>query len=315
MGLSDDLIEVGIGGVSTGVAGSNDNNALCLKLSKDAVLPQEGEYIIDGVRGSAAFYVFYQSEGKMVSAYIQGSKDISEGVKITDKNNELSFEVDGTEYSVLLDEGSYSADGLVDHINDKMTDAGISVAAKLEGKNLKIAHKQFGDHTIDHVTGNAKSTLFFQENSGDGKPDDIKLQLSGNAGDESKGLNKDNEAYGRDYLSIERPVVNTAFLGINSITISRPKYANKALGRLEKALNKLSDTRSMFGSVQNRLEHAIANNSNTEENTTAAESLIRDTEMADEMVSYSKNSILQQAAQAMIAQANSNFQGVAALLQ
>lgn len=315
MGLSDDLIEVGIGGVSTGVAGSNDNNALCLKLSKDAVLPQEGEYIIDGVRGSAAFYVFYQSEGKMVSAYIQGSKDISEGVKITDKNNELSFEVDGTEYSVLLDEGSYSADGLVDHINDKMTDAGISVAAKLEGKNLKIAHKQFGNHTIDHVTGNAKSTLFFQENSGDGKPDDIKLQLSGNAGDESKGLNKDNEAYGRDYLSIERPVVNTAFLGINSITISRPKYANKALGRLEKALNKLSDTRSMFGSVQNRLEHAIANNSNTEENTTAAESLIRDTEMADEMVSYSKNSILQQAAQAMIAQANSNFQGVAALLQ
>lgn len=315
MGLSENLIEVGIGGVSTGVAGSNDSNALCLKLSKSVALPAKGEYIIDGVRGSAAFYIFYQSQGKMIPAYTKGSKDITEGMTISDKNNNLGFHVDGTEYEINLDAGNYSADELIDHINEKLNDENIPVVAKMDGKNLKLSYKNFGGHTIDHVTGNAKNALFYQENSGDGESDDIKLQLSGDAGDASKGMNADGVIYGRDYMSIERPIVNTTFLGINSIAITKPKYANKALGRLDKALDKVSEIRSMFGAVQNRLEHAVNSNNNTEENTSAAESLIRDSDMAEEMVSYSRSSILQQAAQAMIAQSNSTYQGVMALLQ
>lgn len=73
--------------------------------------------------------------------------------------------------------------------------------------------------------------------------------------------------------------------------------------------------RSYFGASQNRLEHAYANNKNTEENTTAAESRIRDTDMATEMVDFSKNNILAQVGQSMLAQANQSTQGILSLLQ
>ncbi|MCR5195875.1 MAG: flagellar hook protein, partial [Pseudobutyrivibrio sp.] len=72
--------------------------------------------------------------------------------------------------------------------------------------------------------------------------------------------------------------------------------------------------RSSLGAIQNRLEHTIANVDNVVENTNAAESRIRDTDMADEMVNYSKNNILQQAGQAMLAQANQSTQGVLSIL-
>ena len=81
------------------------------------------------------------------------------------------------------------------------------------------------------------------------------------------------------------------------------------------ALTKVSLQRSTLGAIQNRLEHTIANADNTAENLQSAESRIRDLDMADEMVKYSKNSILQQAGQSMLAQANQATQGVLALLQ
>ena len=81
------------------------------------------------------------------------------------------------------------------------------------------------------------------------------------------------------------------------------------------AIQTVSTARSKFGAVQNRLEHTIDNLDNVVENVTAAESRIRDTDMADEMVKYSKNNILQQAGQSMLAQANQSTQGVLSLLQ
>ena len=84
---------------------------------------------------------------------------------------------------------------------------------------------------------------------------------------------------------------------------------------LDAAMNYVSSERSKLGAFQNRLEHTIANLDNTSENLQAAESRIRDVNMADQMVSYSKDTILQQAAQSMLAQANQQTQGVLALLQ
>ena len=110
-------------------------------------------------------------------------------------------------------------------------------------------------------------------------------------------------------------MVNTASLGINSIAITKPKYANKALVRLADALDKVSSIRSDYGAMENRLEHSINSNNNTSENLQSAESLLRDTDMADEMVSYSKHSILEQAAPAILAQANTTAQGVLTLLR
>ena len=84
--------------------------------------------------------------------------------------------------------------------------------------------------------------------------------------------------------------------------------------RIQKDIDSVSTQRSTLGALQNRLEHTINNLDTTSENTSAAESRIRDTDMADEMVQYSKNNILSQAGQSMLAQANQQTQGVLSLL-
>jgi flagellin len=91
--------------------------------------------------------------------------------------------------------------------------------------------------------------------------------------------------------------------------------ATKQLSTLDSAIKSVSSQRSKLGALQNRLEHTIANADNTAENIQSAESRIRDVDMAKEMVTYSKNNILQQAAQSMLAQANQSTQGVLSLLQ
>ena len=88
-----------------------------------------------------------------------------------------------------------------------------------------------------------------------------------------------------------------------------------AIETIKAAIQKVSTQRSALGAVQNRLEHTISNLDNVVENTTSAESQIRDTDMATEMVKYSNNNILAQAGQAMLAQANQSNQGVLSLLQ
>jgi flagellin len=91
--------------------------------------------------------------------------------------------------------------------------------------------------------------------------------------------------------------------------------ATAFIDTVDKAIKKVSSQRSDLGALQNRLEHTIANADNTSENLQAAESRIRDVDMADEMVKYSKSSILQQAGQSMLAQANQSTQGVLSLLR
>ena len=91
--------------------------------------------------------------------------------------------------------------------------------------------------------------------------------------------------------------------------------ATYAIDAIADAVAKVSETRSALGAVQNRLEHTIANLDNVVENTTAAESRIRDTDMAEEMVEFSKNNILAQAGQSMLAQANQSTQGVLSILR
>lgn len=90
--------------------------------------------------------------------------------------------------------------------------------------------------------------------------------------------------------------------------------ATYAIDAIEDAIKTVSEQRSALGAVQNRLEHTIANLDNIVENTTSAESAIRDTDMAEEMVAFSKNNILAQAGQSMLAQAKQSNQGVLSLL-
>ena len=106
-----------------------------------------------------------------------------------------------------------------------------------------------------------------------------------------------------------------AALGIADIDISTQAGAKAAVDKIKSAINSVSSTRGDLGAIQNRLEHTINNLSVTSENMTAAESRIRDVDMANEMMAYTKNNILVQSSQAMLAQANQLPQGVLQLLQ
>jgi len=300
--LAENLIEVGIGGVYTGVSGSNDDNALVFKLSDSVKLPAEGEYIIDGVRGNAAFSVFYQTDGELEPAYLGGTKDISNGVTIKDGEGELSFKVDGTKYSITIPKGDYTAEEIVQKMNDLLSGANPSIPAVAENyKNtIRLTYPSLGKHTISDVSGGAKEEVFFQENGENGTRKGVMIQLSSDS---------------QNNLEIDRPIVNTSFLKINSVAITRPKYANKALQRVDDAIGRVSEIRSDFGSMQNRLEHAVNNNQNASENTQAAESRIRDTDMATEMVENAKYAILQQATESVMAQAKLQAQNILKLLQ
>ncbi len=117
-------------------------------------------------------------------------------------------------------------------------------------------------------------------------------------------------------ITVGIDAMDTAGLGIKGLNVkdSSGASATYAIDSIADAIAKVSAQRSSLGAIQNRLEHTINNLDNVVENTTAAESQIRDTDMAEEMVKYSKNNILQQAGQSMLAQANQANQGVLSLL-
>ena len=121
------------------------------------------------------------------------------------------------------------------------------------------------------------------------------------------------------YADTENVTADKATVG-KGTTLTKPGVsdyasANATIDAVQKAINSVSSQRSALGALQNRLEHTVANLDNVSENTSSAESRIRDTDMADEMVEYSKNNILAQAGQSMLAQANQSTQGVLSLLQ
>ena len=116
-------------------------------------------------------------------------------------------------------------------------------------------------------------------------------------------------------IDIDIDDMSATELGVDGLDVTDNDKAGQAMTSVQTAIETVSTQRSNLGAIQNRLEHTIANLDTTSENTSAAESRIRDVDMAEEMVSYSKNNILAQAGQSMLAQANQANQGVLSLLQ
>ena len=116
-------------------------------------------------------------------------------------------------------------------------------------------------------------------------------------------------------MSIKIKKMSASAIGVNSLSVSSHAKAASAMTKITSAIKQVSAARSELGAIQNRLDYTINNLQNYSENLTSSESNIRDTDMATEMVAYSKNNILQQAAQSMLAQANQSTQGVMSLLQ
>lgn len=115
-------------------------------------------------------------------------------------------------------------------------------------------------------------------------------------------------------ILIELPNISSQSLGINGLSVLNHEYANYGITSVDNAIEKVSRDRSHFGAMTNRMEHAMANADNSAENLTAAESRIRDLDMAKEMVEFSKLNILAQAAESILAQGMKNLEGVLALL-
>ena len=134
------------------------------------------------------------------------------------------------------------------------------------------------------------------------------INLSLHVGADSASSNK---------IAMDIDTINTNYLHIAGLKVDGADgtKATAAIDSIKDAIQKVSTQRSALGAVQNRLEHTINNLDNVVENTTSAESSIRDTDMATEMVKYSNNNILAQAGQSMLAQANQSNQGVLSLLQ
>lgn len=116
-------------------------------------------------------------------------------------------------------------------------------------------------------------------------------------------------------MKISIAKMNATILGVKAVKVDSHVNASAAMKSITSAIKTVSAARSLLGAKQNRLEYTINNLENYSENLTAAESQIRDTDMASEMTNYTKNNILQQAAQSMLAQANQSTQGVLSLLQ
>ena len=116
-------------------------------------------------------------------------------------------------------------------------------------------------------------------------------------------------------ITITIDAMDASTIGVNTLNVTSQAGAEGAITTVQHAISTVSSQRSALGAIQNRLEHTVSNLDNISENTSSAESRIRDTDMAEEMVSYSKNNILAQAGQSMLAQANQSNQGVLSLLQ
>ena len=155
----------------------------------------------------------------------------------------------------------------------------------------------------------ASATFYLKNATANNVPNDLQFNL--HVGSDADMNNK---------ITVNIEIMSASNLGIKDLDVVGSGddggiAATYAIDAIADAISKVSSQRSALGAIQNRLEHTISNLDNVVENTTAAESRIRDTDMAEEMVEYSKNNILMQAGQSMLAQANQATQGVLSLLQ
>ena len=217
--------------------------------------------------------------------------------------------IDGKSYTIKQNEdGNNNKDALKTSLEAEFTD-------------YKFEVKNNGEFKITQRVGQDKESIRV---SVDGKSQNVVVGKKGiSAKDEEVSEGKAHVQVGanaKQSMSIEIGDMRAKALDIkkddgSSLSVASAEEANKAIEAFDKALNSVSSQRANLGAVQNRLEYTISNLDNTAENLTSAESTLRDVDMAKEMMEYSKNNILNQAAQAMISQANQQPQNVLQLLR
>ena len=224
------------------------------------------------------------------------------GSKVSADGGMMSVSLGGKSYDVKVTAGMTAkafGDALIAAINvdkPKGATAGAFTATNANGKITLTAENDGADAGAEAVFGTSFTTSAKEGVGG------LVLQI----GDTS-------DSWNQLYVSVKN--TNAAAIGIDKLDISTQDGAAAALDTIKSAINYVSDVRGTLGATQNRLDHTINNLSVMQENIQDAESTIRDTDVADEMMAYTKNNILIQSAQAMLAQANQVPQGVLQLLQ
>ena len=257
-------------------------------------------------------------------------KDVAAAIKAANKGATITIGTKSYTLGVATDKDNdtYTADDLIsmikegDTVNDGAADytvIGVSATTAKDADTItlneaynKMAEELQKASSIGTDEGKAATV----SNKGNGTFEikngsvEVKNGLSFN-------LHVGADADMTNKINVDIDTMSAAGLGIKDINVADDTGAAStyAIDAIADAVAKVSSQRSALGAVQNRLEHTIDNLDNVVENTTSAESRIRDTDMAEEMVNYSKNSILQQAGQSMLAQANQANQGVLSLLQ
>ena len=185
---------------------------------------------------------------------------------------------------------------MLQRMNELATQAANDTNTTTDRDKIDAEMKQLTSE-IDRVQS---TTTFNTQKLLDGNFKDKKLQVGAQSG---------------QTISITISNMDASSLGVKDLKVSSNTEAGKSMSKVQDAIDKVSKQRSSLGAIQNRLEYTIDNLNTTSENTQAAESRIRDTDMAKEMVSFSKDNILAQAGQSMLSQANQSTQGVLSLLQ
>ena len=245
------------------------------KLKITASEETDGLYVFDSIANA---YVLYDS-----SKHTNGEKRYN----ITN----IQFDTNGASKEAFLN--SYIRDSIFAEITNKTT-------MSLVGEDAKIS--LLGNLNQNHALVTTFSTPIQIKPKNYRVPENnaIKIQCSAND---------------IDQIMIKKQSLSVNKMGLKRLNVSNAERATRSIALVDKATDMVCKIRSTFGAYQNRLEHAYAINRNTEENTLAAESLIRDADMAEEMVNYSAKNILLQVSQSMIAHANQSVQGVIQILQ
>ncbi len=247
-----------------------------------------------------------KSSEKLSSGYkVNRAADDAAGLSISEKmrnqirgiNQAVSNSEDG-QYLIQTAEGNMNEiHSILQRMGELATKAANDVNASEDRQSIQDEIDQLVEE-VDSISKKAQfnGTYLLSGGMNTGKY----LQVGANKGEDMK---------------ISIATMNAEKLAIKSLQMTSHGAAGSAMAKITSAIKTVSKERSKLGAIQNRLDYTINNLQNYSENLTSAESNIRDTDMATEMVNYSKNNILQQAAQSMLAQANQSNQSVLSLLQ
>ena len=248
-----------------------------------------------------------KSTEKLSSGYkINRAADDAAGLAISEK---MRRQVRGlTQASANAQDGVscvQTAEGALNEVHDmlqRMNELAVKAANGTNQSEDQSYIQKEVDNLISEIDRVATTTTFNEKMLLDGTFSAVGLQV----GAESSAANQ---------ISVTIAKMNSIGLSVNAVKVSTVAGAKGTIDSVKGAIKALNNQRADLGAIQNRLEHTINNLDNVVENTTAAESRIRDTDMATEMVKYANNNILAQAGQAMLAQSNQANQGVLSLLQ